>query len=175
MGTGARPGPWVSHKYHTDSKSFGNSNPKWIFVHFEHLSNFKYLSYGSCMLWASMDLSDWNIKGSRSRVAREIKRPHSQSSIRVFHDKQLAASFNLAECICLTSLTRAKWNFLLNFPTMRKLSDLYSGIFQNSLTCAKWNFPLNFRTMRKLSDLYSGIFQNYWLFNHLAFNMHYSF
>ena len=28
-----------------------------------------------------------------------------------------------------------------------------------SLTCAKWNFPLNFRTMRKLSDLYSGIFQ----------------
>ena len=25
----------------------------------------------------------------------------------------------------------------------------------------KWNFPLNFRTMRKLSDLYSGIFQNY--------------
>ena len=31
----------------------------------------------------------------------------------------------------------------------------------------KWNFPLNFRTMRKLSELYSGIFQNYWLFNHL--------
>ena len=61
--------------------------------------------------------------------------------------------------ICLTSLTRAKWNFPLNFRTMRKLSDLYSGIFQNSLTCAKWNFPLNFRTMRKLSDLYSGIFQ----------------
>ena len=25
----------------------------------------------------------------------------------------------------------------------------------------KWNFPLNFRTMRKLSELYSGIFQNY--------------
>ena len=25
----------------------------------------------------------------------------------------------------------------------------------------KWNFPLNFRTMCKLSDLYSGIFQNY--------------
>ena len=23
----------------------------------------------------------------------------------------------------------------------------------------KWNFPLNFHTMRKLSDLYSGIFQ----------------
>ena len=61
--------------------------------------------------------------------------------------------------ICLTSLTRAKWNFPLNFCTMHKLSDLYSGIFQNSLTCAKWNFPLNFRTMRKLSDLYSGIFQ----------------
>ena len=31
----------------------------------------------------------------------------------------------------------------------------------------KWNFLLNFRTMHKLSDLYSGIFQNYWLFNHL--------
>ena len=61
--------------------------------------------------------------------------------------------------ICLTSLTRAKWNFPLNFRTMRKLSDLYSGIFQNSLTCAKWNFPLNFHTMRKLSDLYSRIFQ----------------
>ena len=63
------------------------------------------------------------------------------------------------DCICLTSLTRAKWNFPLNFRTMRKLSDLYSGIFQNSLTCAKWNFLLNFHTMRKLSDLYSGIFQ----------------
>ena len=62
-------------------------------------------------------------------------------------------------CICLTSLMHAKWNFPLNFRTMRKLSDLYSGIFQNSLTCAKWNFPLNFRTMRKLSDLYSRIFQ----------------
>ena len=61
--------------------------------------------------------------------------------------------------ICLTSLTRAKWNFPLNFRTMRKLSDLYSGIFQNLLTCAKWNFLLNFRTMRKLSDLYSGIFK----------------
>ena len=54
---------------------------------------------------------------------------------------------------------RAKWNFPLNFRSMRKLSDLYSRIFQNSLTCAKWNFPLNFRTMRKLSDLYSGIFE----------------
>ena len=73
------------------------------------------------------------------------------------------------------SLTCAKWNFPLNFHTMHKLSDLYSGIFQNSLTCAKWNFPLNFHTMHKLSDLYSGIFQNYWLFNHLAFNMRYSF
>ena len=31
----------------------------------------------------------------------------------------------------------------------------------------KCNLPLNFCTMRKLSDLYSGIFQNYWLFNHL--------
>ena len=31
----------------------------------------------------------------------------------------------------------------------------------------KWNFPLNFRTMRKLSDLYSGIFQNHWSFNYL--------
>ena len=31
----------------------------------------------------------------------------------------------------------------------------------------KWNFLLNFRTMRKLSDLYSGIFQNYLLFNHM--------
>ena len=27
----------------------------------------------------------------------------------------------------------------------------------------KWNFPLNFRTMRKLSELYSRIFQNYWI------------
>ena len=39
--------------------------------------------------------------------------------------------------ICLTSLTRAKWNFPLNFRTMRKLSDLYSGIFQTqSSGCA---------------------------------------
>ena len=29
------------------------------------------------------------------------------------------------EYICLTSLMRAKWNFPLNFRTMRKLSDLY--------------------------------------------------
>ena len=28
--------------------------------------------------------------------------------------------------ICLTSLTRAKWSFPLNFRTMRKLPDLYS-------------------------------------------------
>ena len=33
--------------------------------------------------------------------------------------------------ICLTSLTHAKLkDFPLNFRTMRKLSDLYSGIFQ---------------------------------------------
>ena len=25
----------------------------------------------------------------------------------------------------------------------------------------KWNFPINFRTMRKLYERYSGIFQNY--------------
>ena len=25
----------------------------------------------------------------------------------------------------------------------------------------KWNFPLNFRTMHKLYERYSGIFQNY--------------
>ena len=31
----------------------------------------------------------------------------------------------------------------------------------------EWNFPLNFHTMRKLSQCYSGIFQNYWLLNHL--------
>ena len=39
------------------------------------------------------------------------------------------------EYICLTSVTRAnrrrKWNFPLNFRTMPKLSELYSGIFQN--------------------------------------------
>ena len=37
--------------------------------------------------------------------------------------------------ICLTSVTRAKpkekWNFPLNFRTMCKLSERYSGIFQN--------------------------------------------
>ena len=31
----------------------------------------------------------------------------------------------------------------------------------------KWNFPLNFRTMCKLSECYSGIFQIHWLLNHL--------
>ena len=71
--------------------------------------------------------------------------------------EKVMTSYN--KYICLTSLTRAKWNFPLNFRTMRKLSDLYSGICQNLLTCAKWNFPFNFHTMRKLSDLYSGIFQ----------------
>ena len=75
------------------------------------------------------------------------------------HPTAKATKSNISICICLTSLTLAKWNFPLNFCTMRKLSDLYSGIFQNSLTCAKWNFALNFCTMRKLSDLYSGIFQ----------------
>ena len=34
--------------------------------------------------------------------------------------------FFLINYICLTSLTRAKWSFPLNFRTMRKLSDLYS-------------------------------------------------
>ena len=31
----------------------------------------------------------------------------------------------------------------------------------------KWNFLLNFRTMCKLSERFSGIFQNYWSLNHL--------
>ena len=40
------------------------------------------------------------------------------------------------------------------------MMDLYISLrlrVQNRRT--KWNFPLNFQTMRKLSDLYSGIFQ----------------
>ena len=39
-------------------------------------------------------------------------------------------------CLCVQNW-RKKWNFPLNFCTMRKLSDLYSGIFQTqSSGCA---------------------------------------
>ena len=51
------------------------------------------------------------------------------------------------------------WNAFLFYYQIRKVTVIY--ICLTSLTRAKWNFPLNFCTMRKLSDLYSGIFQNY--------------
>ena len=58
--------------------------------------------------------------------------------------------------ICLTSVTRAKlkekWNFLLNFWTMRKLSECYSGIFQTqSSGCASG--VDHFRNFTKLKIL----------------------
>ena len=45
-------------------------------------------------------------------------------------DKYLTTNYrpiSLLITICLTLLTRAKWNFPLNLRTMRKLSDLYSA------------------------------------------------
>ena len=59
--------------------------------------------------------------------------------------------------ICLTSLTRAKpkekWNFPLYIYTMRKLSDLYSGIFQTqSSGCASGvNYFRNFTKLKNLN------------------------
>ena len=58
--------------------------------------------------------------------------------------------------ICLTSLTRAKpkekWNFPLNFRTMRKLSDLYSRIFQTQSSGCASGVDL-FRNFTKLKIL----------------------
>ena len=58
--------------------------------------------------------------------------------------------------ICLTSLTRAKpkekWNFPLNFRTMHKLSDLYSGIFQTQSSGCASGVDL-FRNFTKLKIL----------------------
>ena len=50
----------------------------------------------------------------------------------------------------------------------RKQSETYVSLqlrMQNRRR--KWNFPLNFCTMRKLYECYSRIFQNYWFLNHL--------
>ena len=48
---------------------------------------------------------------------------------------------------------RKKWNFPLNFCTMRKLSDLYSGIFQTqSSGCASGvNYFRNFTKLKNLN------------------------
>ena len=48
---------------------------------------------------------------------------------------------------------RKKWNFPLNFQTMRKLSDLYSGIFQTqSSGCASGvNYFTNFTKLKNLN------------------------
>ena len=59
--------------------------------------------------------------------------------------------------ICLTSLMRAKpkekkWNFPLNFHTMRKLSDLYSGIFQTQSSGCVSGLD-HFRNFRNLKIL----------------------
>ena len=47
---------------------------------------------------------------------------------------------------------RKKWNFLLNFFTMRKLSDLYSGIFQTQSSGCASGVDL-FRNFTKLKIL----------------------
>ena len=49
---------------------------------------------------------------------------------------------------------------LLNFNGCKIINNVFVLLrlrVQNRRT--KWNFPLNFRTMRKLSELYSRIFQ----------------
>ena len=63
---------------------------------------------------------------------------HSQNIVLIpVRYSRIVHILSIFQCICLTSLTRAKWNFPLNFQTMRKLSDLYSGIFQTqSSGCA---------------------------------------
>ena len=55
---------------------------------------------------------------------------------------------------------RKKWNFLLNFRTMRKLSDLYSGIFQTQSSGCASGVDL-FRNFTKLKIL------NIWIVKYL--------
>ena len=55
---------------------------------------------------------------------------------------------------------RKKWNFLLNFRTMRKLSDLYSGIFQTQSSGCASGVDL-FRNFTKLKIL------NIWIAKYL--------
>ena len=56
-----------------------------------------------------------------------------------FREKRKKYMFRIVQCLNLYVLLR------LRVQNRRK----------------KWNFPLNFRTMHKLSELYSGILQNY--------------
>ena len=62
--------------------------------------------------------------------------------------------FYIVQCSHFVSSPKRNWN------QYQKLAIIYVSLrlrVQNRRK--KWNFPLNFRTMRKLSDLYSGIFQ----------------
>ena len=54
-------------------------------------------------------------------------------------------------CLCVQN-QRKKWNFPLNFRTMRKLSDLYSGIFQTQSSGCASGVDL-FRNFTKLKIL----------------------
>ena len=80
----------------------------------------------------------------------------------IFNKSWIGASFHLMwtkPCYILVSLRlrvqnrRKKWNFPLNFRTMRKLSDLYSGIFQTqSSGCASGvNYFRNFTKLKNLN------------------------
>ena len=73
---------------------------------------------------------------------------------------------------------RTKWNFLLNFRTMRKLSDLYSGIFQTqSSGCASGvdlfrNFTklkiLNIWIVKYLLNCKRYLSYNFWIFQKIS-------
>ena len=73
---------------------------------------------------------------------------------------------------------RKKWNFPLNFCTMRKLSDLYSGIFQTqSSGCASGvdhfrNFTklkiLNIWIVKYLLNCKRYLSYNFWIFQKIS-------
>ena len=73
---------------------------------------------------------------------------------------------------------RKKWNFQLNFQTMRKLSDLYSGIFQTqSSGCASGvdlfrNFTklkiLNIWIVKYLLNCKRYLSYNFWIFQKIS-------
>ena len=93
---------------------------------------------------------------------------HPQGNIDIIQMKMLHWKFyikcvNLARCCTYTRTyvslrlrvqnRRKKWNFPLYFRTMRKLSDLYSGIFQTkSSGCASGvNYFRNFTKLKNLN------------------------
>ena len=67
---------------------------------------------------------------------------------------------NVWMCFVSTASTYMTLNALeILMPSVTSVNIYVSLHLRVQNQRKKWNFPLNFRTMRKLSDLYSGIFQ----------------